>query len=69
MFAVMTTETTRGIDVTQVIGVCRPINFLIVEDSAVIDGLDLSYCLLDFFTVLAVVISKISSCNLLQEQQ
>jgi hypothetical protein len=42
----------------KVVRVRRPINFLIEENSIIIDELDFSYSLLDLVTVLAVVIGK-----------
>ena len=60
VFAVMAAETPGRINMPKVIWVRRPINFLIEKNSTIIDGLDLSHCLLDLITVLAVLIGKIT---------
>ena len=37
MFTIVTAETTRGINMPQVIRVCSPIDLLVVEDCTIVD--------------------------------
>ena len=56
MFAVVAAETTGRIDVAEIVWVGLPVNLLVMEDGAVVNGLNFNDGLLDLFAVLAVYI-------------
>ena len=59
MCSIVTTETTRRVDVAEVIRVGRPVYFLLMEYGAVIDRLNFSNRILYGLTVLAIVVKEV----------
>ena len=58
---IVTTETTGRIDMTEVVWMGSPINFLVVEDGAVVNGLNFSDSIFDRLAVLAVIVKEVAS--------
>ena len=58
MFAIMATETARGIDVTKIVRMCRPINFLILEHGTIVYIFESLNSRTDQQTVARIIVSR-----------